>query len=76
MLKNKERLILDCWLYPSTCIVVNFLGTGAPLFGSLLVSSGLVLGVIILMKFVGANVIRALIHIKYKGADIDVGTGN
>lgn len=67
---ERERIILIGWQYPASGIMVNYFASGAALFGALAVPISLPLAVIIIMKFVGANLVRLYLSFFYKGADL------
>jgi len=67
---EKERIILIAWQYPASGIMVNYFASGAALFAALAVPISLPLAVIIIMKFVGANLVRLYLAFFYKGADL------
>lgn len=70
-LNQKERLLLVAWLFPAPGIIVNYFGSGPMVFDVLEISPLLPLGVVLVMKFVGSNIIRGILNIRYKGRDID-----
>lgn len=70
MITEKERFILATWLFSASGIMVNYFGSGAALFDALTVPIIVPLLVIIAGKFIGANIVRIVLNIKYKGSDI------
>ena len=66
---ERERVILTAWQYPASGIMVNYFASGAALFGALAVPISLPLAVIIIMKFVGANLVRLYLSFFYKEAN-------
>ena len=76
-LNNKEMHVFSAFQFSCGATLVNFMGSGAVLLtltnsdGSLAVPSsvGMILGVIFVCKFIGANVVRLyLTHLERKGA--------
>lgn len=70
MFNEKERLINTVWQFSACGIMVNYFGSGAALFETITVPIIVPLLVIIVMKFVGANIVRIFLNIKCKGADL------
>lgn len=71
-LDNKQRLIFTVYQFSAPAIIVNYFSIGAALLPLISVSASLCLGVIILMKFVGANLLRLYLKIFVK----DLGGNN
>ena len=70
MINEKERFIIVTWLFSACGLMVNYFGSGAALFETITVPIILPLMVIIVTKFIGSNIVRVVLNIKYKGADI------
>lgn len=70
MMNEKERLINVIWQFSACGLMVNYFGSGAALFDIITVPIIVPLMVIVVMKFVGANIARIVINIKCKGDDI------
>jgi nucleoside recognition membrane protein YjiH len=68
---ERERIILIAWQYPASGIMVNYFASGAALFAALAVPISLPLAVIIIMKFVGANLVRLYLAFFHKEADLN-----
>lgn len=73
MINEKERFIIVTWLFSACGLMVNYFGSGAALFETITVPIILPLMVIIVTKFIGSNIVRVVLNIKYKGADISGG---
>ena len=71
LFNRKERFIMTCWLFSACGLMINYFGSGAALFAHLTVPIIVPLAVIIITKFIGANIVRVVLNMKYKGVDID-----
>lgn len=65
-LTDKERLILVAWQFSAPALVVNFYTLGAAAIPDLTVNASLILLLVIIMKFVGANIFRIYLNLFYK----------
>lgn len=66
VINEKERVIMTSWQFSAAGTFTNYFASGAALFAALTVPIIIPLLVIIVMKFVGANITRLLLHFFYK----------
>ena len=64
LINEKERVIIVTWLFAACGLMVNYFGSGAALFDKITVPIIVPLVVIILAKFIGANIVRVLLKVK------------
>jgi len=64
---EKERIVMISWQFSAAGTITNYFASGAALFAALTVPIITPLLVIVVMKFIGANITRLLLHCFYKG---------
>ncbi|MDU2066375.1 MAG: nucleoside recognition domain-containing protein [Sporomusaceae bacterium] len=68
LITDDERTLLASYLFPGSAVVSNTLASGAPLLPISVLSAGAIMGLIVVAKFVGTNLIRLLIAYNRKRA--------
>lgn len=68
-ISDNERTVFASYQYAGSAPVTNTVGLGAPLLGISLLPVGLVIGIIILVKLIGANMVRIYLHRAAKKAN-------
>lgn len=66
VINEKERVIMTSWQFSAAGTITNYFASGSALFAALTVPIIIPLLVIVVMKFVGANITRLLLHCFYK----------
>lgn len=61
-LSDDERTVFSSYMYAGSAPVTNTVGLGAPLLGISLLPVGIVIAIIIIVKLVGANVVRIYLN--------------
>lgn len=69
-LNGKERLIFTAYENSGAAGIGNFISIGAAAFPYIVVAMGIPFAVILIMKFVGANIMRAVLTKFYKEEDM------
>lgn len=66
-INEKERIVMISWQFSAAGTITNYFASGTALFAALTVPIITPLLVIVVMKFIGANITRLLLHCFYKG---------
>lgn len=67
VINEKERVIITSWQFSAAGTITNYFASGSALFAALTVPIIIPLMVIVVTKFIGANITRILLKCFYKG---------
>lgn len=66
-INEKERVLIASWQYSAAGTLTNYFAIASAFFGMILVPVIVPLAIILVMKFVGANLVRICLKTFYKG---------
>lgn len=66
VITEKERIIMISWQFSAAGTITNYFASGSALFAALTVPIIIPLLAIVVIKFIGANITRLLLHCFYK----------
>lgn len=65
-LTEDERTTFVAYQYPSTSTIINTLGAGGALLPISLLAPGIIIGIQLIVKLIGANLVRLLLYLRGK----------